>query len=73
MRRALKTACQWMFAEKGLHRIMAAYIPRNVRSANVLESLGFEKEGLAKQYLLIDGQWQDHVLTSLINQQWKAQ
>lgn len=73
MRRALKAACQWMFSEKGLHRIMAAYIPRNVRSANVLESLGFEKEGLAKQYLLIDGQWQDHVLTSLINQQWKAQ
>lgn len=72
MSQALQAACQWMFESKGMHRIMAAYIPHNVRSANVLRSLGFKKEGLAKEYLLIDGQWQDHILTSLINNQWVA-
>ena len=30
-----------MFAELKLHRIMANYIPDNVRSAAVLEKLGF--------------------------------
>lgn len=29
-------------------------------------ALGFEKEGYGKDYLLIDGQWSDHVLTALI-------
>ncbi|KJG40573.1 ribosomal-protein-alanine acetyltransferase [Photobacterium angustum] len=72
MRRALKETVNWMFEVKGFHRIMAAYMPHNKRSASVLHSVGFEEEGLAKAYLLIDGKWQDHVLTSLINQQWTA-
>jgi ribosomal-protein-alanine N-acetyltransferase len=32
-----------------------------------LGRLGFEKEGLARKYLKIDGRWEDHLLTSLIN------
>ena len=32
--------------------------------------LGFEKEGYAKDYLLIDGRWQDHVLTALTQREW---
>ncbi|WP_346290448.1 GNAT family N-acetyltransferase [Sphaerothrix gracilis] len=55
------------FEVLGLHRIMANYMPHNQRSANVLERLGFEIEGVAKAYLYINGQWQDHVLTSRIN------
>ena len=46
---------------------MASYIPDNKRSANLLSRLGFEIEGQARQYLRIDGRWQDHVLTALIN------
>ncbi len=29
--------------------------------------LGFVKEGIARDYLCINGKWEDHVLTSLIN------
>ncbi|MCJ8298752.1 MAG: 30S ribosomal protein S5 alanine N-acetyltransferase, partial [Pseudomonadales bacterium] len=50
-----------------LHRIMANYIPENVRSAKVLEKVGFKKEGYSPSYLKIAGKWQDHVLTALIN------
>ena len=32
--------------------------------------IGFEKEGYAKDYLLIDGQWRDHVLTALTTPDW---
>ena len=46
---------------------MASYRPENDRSGRLLASLGFEHEGLAKAYLKIDGQWADHVLTSLVN------
>jgi ribosomal-protein-alanine N-acetyltransferase len=33
----------------------------------VLEGLGFEREGVARSYLKINGEWADHVLTALIN------
>ena len=58
---------QYMFNNIGLHRIMANYVPANNRSEKLLTRLGFEQEGLAKSYLKINGQWQDHILTSKIN------
>ena len=50
---------------------MAAYLPHNQRSANLLKRLGFVVEGYACDYLMINGQWQDHILTSLTNRNWK--
>ncbi|USD66651.1 GNAT family N-acetyltransferase [Vibrio sp. SCSIO 43136] len=73
MKRALKMAIEYMFEEQNLHRIMAAYIPTNRRSEAVLEALGFVKEGFAKDYLLINGEWRDHNLTALVNSNWRQQ
>lgn len=73
MRRGLKMACDYMFEVQKLHRIQAGYMPHNKRSEAVLKHVGFEKEGYAKNYLLINGEWQDHVLTSLTNTNWKAE
>ncbi|MGB2079314.1 MAG: ribosomal protein S5-alanine N-acetyltransferase [Vibrio sp.] len=56
-----------MFEEQNLHRIIAAYIPENHRSAAILSKVGFEKEGYAKSYLKINGQWRDHILMAKIN------
>ncbi len=67
---ALQVTNAWLLQQLHVHRLMAAYIPHNQRSGNLLKRLGFVEEGLAKQYLLINGQWQDHVLTSLINPNW---
>jgi ribosomal-protein-alanine N-acetyltransferase len=63
----LQASIQYVFIEYNLHRVMANYIPSNVRSAKLLNKLGFQKEGLAQSYLKIAGSWQDHVLTSKIN------
>jgi len=60
-------AIDYAFSQLKLNRLMAAYMPRNKRSANLLKKLGFTKEGLAKKYLQINGNWEDHVLTSLLN------
>jgi len=68
MREALHAAIAEMFSERvNLHRIQAAHMIENQRSAAVLARLGFEREGLAKDYLFIDGQWRDHVINALIN------
>lgn len=65
MTEALRAANAFVFEALKLHRIMANYRPENARSARVLERLGFVREGLARDYLFIDGAWRDHVLTAL--------
>lgn len=70
MTRALRLTIDYMFNEVNLHRIMANYLPDNIASAKLLEKLGFVIEGTAKDYLMINGVWRDHVLTSLTNQNW---
>lgn len=71
MTEGLKVAIAYVFAQLNIHRIMAAYLPHNQRSGRLLKRLGFVVEGYASDYLMIDGQWQDHILTSLINHNWK--
>lgn len=65
MAEALRATNEFMFDVMRLHRIMANYRPENARSARVLQRLGFVREGVARNYLFIDGAWCDHVLTSL--------
>jgi ribosomal-protein-alanine N-acetyltransferase len=51
---------------------MATYQPANERSGKLLKNLGFVVEGYARDYLRINGQWRDHILTGLTNQNWRA-
>lgn len=50
------------FADLGLHRVEAACLPTNAASRRLLEKAGFEREGYARRYLRIAGDWQDHLL-----------
>lgn len=72
MSEALTAVIQYLFDDMKLHRIMANYQPDNMRSGRLLQRLGFTEEGLAKDYLFLDGQWRDHVLTALCNPNWQA-
>ncbi len=72
MLEALTVGIRYVFAELNFHRIMANYIPRNQRSGNLLKKIGFIVEGHAKDYILINGNWEDHILTSLTNPHWQA-
>lgn len=71
MSAAVDAVVQFAFTALGLHRVMANYLLDNVRSERLLHRLGFEKEGVAKAYLLIHGEWRDHVLTARVNHDWK--
>ncbi|MCL4767961.1 MAG: GNAT family N-acetyltransferase [Hyphomicrobiaceae bacterium] len=62
MTMALSGAMVFAFDELKLHRLEAACMPRNQASIRVLERNGFQREGLARRYLKIDGVWQDHLL-----------
>jgi ribosomal-protein-alanine N-acetyltransferase len=62
MTAAVRAVAPFAFSALGLHRLEAACIPTNTASMRLLEKCGFVREGLARQYLCINGQWQDHVL-----------
>lgn len=64
---ALEASIDHVFRELKLHRIMANYRPENKRSAALLARLQFEREGVARRYLKINGVWADHVLTARVN------
>jgi [ribosomal protein S5]-alanine N-acetyltransferase len=72
MHEALRYAIAFAFDDLHLHRVQANYMPHNRRSGTLLRRLGFGVEGYARDYLRIDGRWEDHVLTSLTNSRWTA-
>jgi [ribosomal protein S5]-alanine N-acetyltransferase len=55
------------FGELRLHRVQAETMLCNVRSQRVLKRNGFRRIGMAPAYLNIAGQWQDHILYQVIN------
>lgn len=67
MTRLCQSVISYAFDELQLNRIMANYMPSNLRSGKLLKKLGFAEEGVAKRYLQINGNWEDHILTSLLN------
>jgi [ribosomal protein S5]-alanine N-acetyltransferase len=67
MTEAVNGAVAFAFEKWRLHRVTANHMPRNDRSAAVLRRCGFQVEGLAPAYLLINGRWEDHVLTAIVN------
>jgi len=62
MTAAVKAVLPFTFSTLRLHRVEAACIPTNTASIRLLERAGFTREGYARQYLCINGTWQDHLL-----------
>jgi [ribosomal protein S5]-alanine N-acetyltransferase len=59
---AVEEILAYAFHELGLHRVEAATLVDNVASQRVLEKNGFERIGLARDFLRIDGEWCDFLL-----------
>ncbi len=62
----------------GLHRVQATVQPGNVRSAGLLRSLGFQREGFSPRLLWLPGAdgndaWRDHHSFVMLRDQWPAQ
>lgn len=61
----------------GLHRVQAAVQPGNVRSAGLLRSLGFQREGFSPRMLWLPGAdgnnaWRDHDSYVVMRDEWPA-
>jgi [ribosomal protein S5]-alanine N-acetyltransferase len=67
MTAAVRAVIPFAFATLRLHRLEAACIPSNTGSIRLLEKTGFLREGYAREYLCINGIWQDHLLYARVN------
>ena len=67
MTAAVRAVVPFVFDSLELHRLEAACLPTNAASIKLLEKTGFQREGLARRYLRINGLWQDHLLYALLD------
>jgi [ribosomal protein S5]-alanine N-acetyltransferase len=63
---AVALVCDHAFSAVGLHRVEADIRPENVPSQRLVERLAFQREGLLRRYLDIDGDWRDHISYALL-------
>jgi ribosomal-protein-alanine N-acetyltransferase len=63
---AVTVLTRYCINKLGLHRVEAACLPDNMASRRVLTKAGFVEEGAARKYLKINGQWRDHILFAII-------
>ena len=66
MTAAVRAAVAYAFDTLHLNRVEAACLPNNSASIRLLEKVGFAREGYARRFLCIDGQWQDHFLYGMV-------
>jgi ribosomal-protein-alanine N-acetyltransferase len=71
MTEALRLITSFCFDDLRLHRIEAACLPHNEASQRLLRGANFTEHGYARKYLKIRGQWHDHLLFSLLNEEHK--
>ena len=65
---AVRLIVRFAFRTLQLHRLEAACLPENLASRRVLEKCGFVREGYARQYLRICGDWRDHLTFALLEE-----
>jgi [ribosomal protein S5]-alanine N-acetyltransferase len=72
MSEGIRAVIDVAFSELGLHRLEANIQPGNQRSLNLVQRLGFLREGFSPRYLRVDGAWRDHERWALRSEQWTA-
>jgi ribosomal-protein-alanine N-acetyltransferase len=60
MKRGIIAVVRHAFGKLKLHRLEANIQPANLASIALVRTCGFEREGLSRRYLKINGRWRDH-------------
>ncbi|MET7847488.1 GNAT family N-acetyltransferase [Streptomyces avermitilis] len=69
---AVARVVEFLLVQEGLHRVSAGCDGRNVRSAKLLERVGFRREGHLVQSTWMKGEWTDDVLFGLLASEYRA-
>jgi RimJ/RimL family protein N-acetyltransferase len=69
---AVRRLLEEAFTGMGYHKVTLRIAVGNIASDRVAEKLGFTREGVLREELLIRGNWVDHSLWSLLDREYRA-
>lgn len=70
---AMRLVLRFAFHELNLHRLQLTVFGYNEAAIRLYERLGFQREGVFREYLLRDGKRTDMLLYGLLAREWEAQ
>ena len=70
---AMQLVLGFAFNELNLHRIQLTVFAYNAQAIKLYEQLGFQKEGVYREFLERDGKRHDMILYGLLRHEWQAQ
>jgi ribosomal-protein-alanine N-acetyltransferase len=71
MSEALRVAINSGFERMGLNRIDAIVYVGNLRSLALLQKMGFQQEGILREYYYLNDTFYDHMFLGLLCRDWK--
>ena len=73
MTEAVKAVLDYGFAECGLHKIMARHFPRNPASGRVLQKVGMRFEGVQREHVRKEQQFEDLANYGMLRSEWEEE
>ena len=70
---AMRLALRFAFQELNLHRLQLTVFSYNHAAIRLYEKLGFQREGVFREYLRRDGERHDMILYGMLAREWEAQ
>lgn len=70
---ALQLLVRFAFGELNLHRLQLTVFSYNTRAIQIYERLGFQREGIYREFLERDGQRYDMYLYGLLRHEWSEE
>ena len=70
--RAVSLALAFGFEEMDLHRVEATVPLDNAPSLKLLERMGFTQEGVLREQKILDGEYRNMIVASLLEREFKA-
>ena len=69
---ALKETMNYLFNKLNKRRVIGSIDPKNMKSIELVERLGFRKEEAHfKESILINGEWVDDIVYAMLKSEWK--
>ena len=68
---AVRLVVDYAFEELGLNRVELTTDEQNARAIRCYEKVGFSREGLLRQHRLLDGEFGNTVVMSILKEEWE--
>lgn len=69
---AMRLVLDYAFRELNLHRVQLTVFEYNARAIALYEKLGFQREGVYREFMQRDGRRYDMYLYGLLRREWRA-